>query len=96
MKHYSARLSKNNKIVLTQKCGEEKPSNALGSKRKLKKKEHGEKNRVKIIFMKQSMSLSEERSEKANAECHSQDSGRKGNDRRITVPEEKSGDEHRI
>ena len=46
--------------------------------------------------MKQSMSLSEERSEKANAECHSQDSGRKGNDRRITVPEEKSGDEHRI
>ena len=69
MRYYSARLSKN-KTVLIQKCGEEKSSNTKGSKRKKKKKERecGEKSKIKIIFMKQSMSLSEERSEKANAE----------------------------
>ena len=68
MRYYSARLSKN-KIVLIQKCGEEKSSNTKGSKRKKKKeRECGEKSKIKIIFMKQSMSLSEERSEKANAE----------------------------
>ena len=68
MRYYSARLSKN-KIVLIQKCGEEKSSNSKGSKRKKKKeRECGEKSKIKIIFMKQSMSLSEERSEKANAE----------------------------
>ena len=36
--------------------------------RKKKERECGEKSKIKIIFMKQSMSLSEERSEKANAE----------------------------
>ena len=50
MKHYSARLSKNNKIVLTQKCGEEKPSNALGSKRKFKKKSMERKTELRLFL----------------------------------------------
>ena len=98
MIYYSARLSKNNKIVLIQKCGAEKSSNTKGSNRKRKEKKKSVERKAKLRLFLWNRACLYLRKEviKGNAEWHNQDSGRKGNDRRITVPEGRSGDEHRM